>query len=140
MPACPTGGDCTPPTVSLNSANIHFEEPLYKWIEVCPVSTGTGSCWEVHVNAHLKLNASDLSGIKEIGVNLATELNARREFKKYWVSARRGNQPDVFQGSLRISTYAPPDRQLELSVYELCAKDMRNNEACIFPLEPADVK
>ncbi|MCB9255336.1 MAG: hypothetical protein H6617_11700 [Bdellovibrionaceae bacterium] len=134
VPLCPTGGDCAPPTIDKQSAQIRFDEPLYRWTNVCPENEGSASCWEVQFGAGLEISATDPSGIRAIGLNIALESGSHREFKKVWVENPIFSS-GRYSGNVNVRTNVAPGRTLSISVYELCAKDARGNTGCAFPLD-----
>ncbi|MCB0404596.1 MAG: hypothetical protein KDD51_07395 [Bdellovibrionales bacterium] len=135
VPMCPTGGDCSPPTVDKSTAQVRFDEPLYRWTNVCPENEGNASCWEVQFGANLELAANDPSGVQAIGLNIALESGSHREFKKVWVENPTLLSNWRYSGSVNVRTNVAPGRTLSISVYELCARDNRGNTACVFPLD-----
>ncbi|MEZ4749764.1 MAG: hypothetical protein R3B54_03795 [Bdellovibrionota bacterium] len=131
----PYGGDCTPPTLDKQSAQVRFDEPLYRWANVCPDGEGNASCWEVQFGAGLEIAANDPSGIRAIGLNIALEAGYQREFKKVWVENPSLLSGGRYSGNFSVRTNVAPGRTLSISVYELCVRDGRGNTSCVFPLD-----
>ena len=135
FPSCPEGIDCQPPTIEKASAVIDFKEPLMKWADFCPDrNLGPGPCWEVYVDFKAEFNATDPAGISAIGVHLAQEVSARRLFRKYVGTVTKKNTKGKWEMEGTMAAHVPPGQRLEIDVYELCARDGRNNEGCILPL------
>jgi hypothetical protein len=132
FPSCPFDMDCQPPKIDTSSAKIQYDEPLIQWKGTCPDATISGPCWEVHINITFNETATDASGVQAIGVHLASEVNAQRTFTKYWQNVQRQSGPNYSMQS-EILAHVPPGERLELAVYELCAKDLQNNEGCVLP-------
>jgi hypothetical protein len=131
VPSCLTGADCLPPSIEGSSAKIIFNEPLLQWKDHCP--QGTGACWQMYIDFTFLLAASDPTGMKDIGVNIATEVNARRTFQKFWGSAGQRDTEGRYSFSGGMTVLVPPGQRLEMSVFEICARDAVGNEGCVVP-------
>jgi hypothetical protein len=131
VPSCLTGSDCMPPAIDGASAKILFNDPLLQWKDNCP--QGTGSCWQMYIDFTFMVAANDPSGMKEIGVNIATEVNAKRTFQKFWGKADQRDAQGRFNFMGALSILVPPGQRAEMSVFELCARDSLGNEGCVVP-------
>lgn len=133
VPSCPSGGDCLPPTIQKTNPTVDYFEPLLRWRDSCPAQELTGSCWEVHAEFRLKLGASDPSGVRDIGLTMIQEVNANRVFKRYWGTAAMKDSQGRYDMTAVMLIFVPPGQRLEMSVYELCARDKNGNEGCVLP-------
>lgn len=131
LPNCPTGGDCAPPSINLGSTEIRFIEPLLQWKDACPSIAITGGCWEVYMDFILKMAATDPSGMSEIGVNIAQNLEGKQTVKKYASPAVKTLSDGRYEINGGMVLHVPGGRPVELSVTELCAKDAMGNAGCI---------
>ena len=131
-PGCPSGGDCEGPVIDRMGASISYMEPLLRWSESCP-APHKGACWEMHISFNLTITASDDSGITRIGAHFAHETNNKRAFIKHWGPAKASDASHSHQleGSLKL--FVGPGKSLDLSIYEICAKDALDNESCVLP-------
>lgn len=137
FPSCPHGNDCSPPTIDRETAAMTYKEPILQWKDTCPNTTYTGACWEVSVDFTYALKAADPSGVSDIGVHLVLDIANRRQFKKYWIQADRRDAQGRYELAGGLQTHVPPGGRLEMSVFELCARDKVKNESCILPRNPA---
>jgi len=133
FPSCPTGGDCQAPVIEKSNPLVEYLEPLLRWQDDCKDDNVNGSCWEVYIEFKLKLGASDPAGIAQIGVNLYTEVNAQRFFKRYYGPAQMKDSYGRYEMSSSLIAHVPPGQRLELGVYELCARDKQGNDGCALP-------
>jgi len=133
FPSCPVGADCMPPTIDRKTAQIEFYEPLIQWKDTCPNTAWSSACWEVHLDFKFRMGAVDPSGVSFIGVHLAHEVDNKKFFKKFWVKAQQKDSTGKFALESGMVVHVPPGQRLELSVFELCAKDGINNEGCVLP-------
>lgn len=135
FPSCPTGGDCQGPVIEKSNPQVEYLEPLLRWQDDCKDPNVTGSCWEVYIDFKLKLGANDPAGIAQIGVNLYTEVNAQRFFKRYYGPAQVKDSYGRYEMASNLIAHVPPGQRLELGVYELCARDKNGNEGCALPMK-----
>lgn len=134
FPSCPEGNDCLPPTINRDSATISYQEPLLKWMDVCSDKSLSGACWEVYIDFHFEVDATDPSGVAAVGVHLAQEVNAKRIFRKYIATVDRKNPRNKYEMNATLVSHVPPGQRLDLDVYELCARDGAGNEGCVLPM------
>lgn len=135
FPSCPTGVDCQPPSVDKTTAKIEYLEPMLQWKDTCPNRDISGQCWEVSVDLKAMVKADDPSGVTNVGVNVAMEVNAKKDFKKVWSKLLdKPNDQGLFEIDGTLLIHVPPGQRMELTVYELCAKDKLNNEGCFPPM------
>ncbi len=138
--ACLEGADCVVPTILKDSARMEFQDPVVIWQPQCQGDPAASSCWEARFKLRFRLKATDASGISQIGVNLAQEISARRSFKKYFEAAAHQDATGAYDVTINATIYVPPGQRLTLSVYEVCARDTYNNEACVTPTTSSGVK
>jgi hypothetical protein len=134
FPTCPVGANCFPPTIEKSTAQIAYSEPLIRWQDICPDSTVTGACWEVHMDFDLRVTVTSPNGVSYVGVNLSKEIGGQRVRNKYWAKALSKDSTGRFQLTTTLIAYVPPGQRMMLEVHELCAQDATNNQGCIIPL------
>lgn len=133
FPQCPTGADCHSPSIYAKGAKIEYFEPLLQWKDTCPSATLGGSCWEVYMDFRLTLGAEDPNGVTALGVNMVQDLEGKLIYKKYWVSTQQKDPSGKFEINGGMVLHVPAGKPLEVSVFQLCARDALGNEGCSAP-------
>lgn len=81
----------------------------------------------------LKFSASDPNGVAAIGTQIAQDLDGKKILKKYWTTTLKKDPEGKYEMLGGLIVHVPPGKPLQLSVFELCAKDGLGNEGCSTP-------
>lgn len=65
-----------------------------------------------------------------VGVNIAQDVDGRKLLKKYWTPAVKQDGEGRYELNGGLVAHVPGGKPLQLSVFELCAKDKLGNEGC----------
>ncbi len=126
--------DCIVPTIEKQNATLDYSEPTFVWSELCQgIRKG---CWTMTISFTFRLMASDPSGIQEVGFELRSETENQRgfNFEKYFGAATLKDSSGRYVTKHRLVLQLAPNKQIDFTVTELCARDNLGNEGCVVPI------
>lgn len=130
-PCTPTS--CQPPTIDATSITSEFpEDPVMQNKDVCPDTTVSSPCWETFINMTVRVSVK--GPVTQIGINVEQTVDGAKKYKKYWAKTE-ANDKGTYAIDFGIAGHVPHGKRLEVAIYEVCAKDAREVEGCITPVQ-----